>query len=93
MAKKLEDYVGNTILIRSIPINEQYPAMVKLVAVDNGGIWIESQDATEHFLQQFKLTSAPKTPIWFLPFSQISWILGSEDYPSMSEKSLGLFVP
>jgi hypothetical protein len=90
MAKKLTDYVGDTILIRSIPINEEHPVFVKLVAVDDGGIWIESQDATEHLLQQFKRTSAPKTAIWFLPFAQIAWILGTEDYPSMSEKSLGL---
>jgi len=87
---KLNDYVGQTILIRSIPIKENGPAAVKLVAVDDGGIWIESQDATDHWLAFVKLTSAPRTPVWFLPYGQIAWILGSEDYPALSEKSLGL---
>lgn len=87
---KLIDYVGHTILIRSIPVNEERPAVVKLIDVDSGGIWVESQDATEHWLTELKKTSSPKTLVWFLPYAQISWILGSEDYPALSEKALGL---
>jgi hypothetical protein len=90
MTKRLDEYVGETIIIRSIPVNEQHPASVKLLAVDTGGIWIESQDITEHWLAQFKQTTMPKTFVWYLPYAQISWILGTEDYPSISEKSLGL---
>jgi hypothetical protein len=90
MAKKLADYVGDTILIRSLPVNEDHPVMVKLIAVEDGGIWIESQDVTEHWMRELKITSFPRTPVWFLPYAQIAWILGAEDYPSMSEKALGL---
>jgi hypothetical protein len=87
---KLKDYVGRTVLIRSIPVNEERPVVVKLVDIDDGGIWIESQDATEHWLAEFKRASSPKTLVWFLPYDKISWILGSEDYPALSEKALGL---
>jgi hypothetical protein len=90
---KLADYVGQTILIRSLVIKEDAPAVVKLVSLDEAGIWVESQDATEHYLAQFKYASSPKTPVWFLPFAQIFWILGSENYPAISEKALGLQSP
>lgn len=87
---KLADYVGQTIIIRSIVIKEEAPAVVKLISLDEDGIWVESQDATEHYLAQFKLPSSPKTPVWFLPLAQIAWILGSEDYPALSEKAFDL---
>jgi hypothetical protein len=90
---KLSDYVGQTVLIRSIPVDEQRPTVVKLVDVEAGGIWIESQDLTDHWLAELKVTSSPKTLVWFLPYAKISWIMGSEDYPALSEKALGLKQP
>jgi hypothetical protein len=89
MAKKLVDYVGDTILIRSLPINDDHAVVVKLVAVDEAGIWVESRDATEHWMRELKITNLTKALAWFLPYAQIAWILGSEDYPSLSEKSIG----
>jgi hypothetical protein len=88
MAKKLADYVGERILIRSIPIKEKQAVVVKLVAIDEGGIWIEWQDATEQWLTKAKRTSLERTPVYFLPYARIEWILGVEDYPSFSDKSL-----
>jgi hypothetical protein len=90
---KLTDYVGQTILIRSIPIDEEKPTVVKLIDVEAGGIWIESQKITDHWLAELKVASAPKTFVWFLPYAKLSWILGSEDYPALSEKALGLGPP
>lgn len=90
---KLTDYVGRTVLIRSIPIDEDKPTVVKLVDVDAGGIWIESQKTTDHWLAELKITSSPRTLVWFLPYAKISWILGSEDYPALSEKALGIEPP
>jgi hypothetical protein len=89
--KILSEMVGQTTLVRSVVLDEQRPVVVKLIAVENGnGIWVESQDATDHWLAKLKLSSSPKTLVWFLPFVQIAWILGSEDYPALSEKSFGV---
>jgi len=90
MAKKLRDYVDEMILIRSIPINEKHAVMVKLIGVDDGGIWIEWQDATEQWLAKVKRTLLERTPVFFLPYARIEWILGAADYPSFSDKSLGV---
>jgi hypothetical protein len=89
--KTLTEMVGQTVVLRSLVLDEQHPAVAKLLAVENGnGIWVECQKITDHWLAEFKRTSAPKTLVWFLPFSQIAWIMGSEDYPALSEKSFGL---
>jgi hypothetical protein len=90
---KLADYVGQTLLIRCIPIDEERPTVVKLIDVEAGGIWIESQKVTDHWLAELKIASSPKTLVWFLPYAKISWILGSEDYPALSEKALGVELP
>ena len=84
----LEKLIGQTVIIRSVPIDEQHPAVVKLLAVEHGGIWIESQKVTEHWLSELKLTSTPKTLVWFLPFVQVAWVMSSVDYPSLSERLL-----
>ncbi len=90
MTSSLQELVGETIIIRSIPINESNPALVKLLSVENGGIWVESQDATDHYLAEAERQSAPKTLVWFLPFAQVAWIPGSTDYPALSEKGFGV---
>lgn len=81
----LVDLIGSSIIIRSVPIDEQHPAMVKLHAVESSGIWIESSKAIESMLQTLNRTSAPKTLIFFLPFAQIAWIMSTLDVPYISD--------
>jgi hypothetical protein len=86
----LEGLVGQTIVIRSEVLDVNLPAIVKLLAVENAGVWVESPKATEHYLSEFKRQTSPKTPVWFVPFAQIAWIMSSEDYPALSEKGFGV---
>lgn len=86
----LEGLIGHSIVIRSVPLHEEHPVKVKLVGIENGGLWIESQDATNHWLAEMKQQATPKTLVWFLPYAQIAWIMGSGDYPALSEKAFGL---
>lgn len=87
----LADLVEQSVLIRSLVLDEQNPVFVKLLSVENGnGVWIESQKTTDHWLAMFKVTATPKTPVFFVPFSQIAWIMSFADYPALSEKSFGV---
>lgn len=61
---------------------------LKLHAVENAGVWVESQAITAYFLDKIGISMAPKTLIFFLPFHQIAAVLGSIDVPSLSEKGL-----
>ena len=90
MTPSLEELIGQSVVIRSIPINETRPALVKLLSVENGGVWVESQEATDHYLSEIGRQASAKTLAWFLPFAQIAWIMGSSDYPALSEKAFGL---
>jgi hypothetical protein len=90
---RLEELIGESIFIRSIPVDENNPVLVKLYSVDSGGIWIQSQKLTEQMLETLKAHVAPRSPVYFLPYSQIAWICHWIDDPSLSEKSLGLSDP
>lgn len=88
MLKTLDKLVGETIVILAPQFDPTLYYRVKLHAVENGGIWIESQDFTTQILSHFKATIAPKTLVFFLPFSQISHILGAIDVPAVSERAI-----
>jgi hypothetical protein len=63
---------------------------LKLVAIDAGGIWVESQDYVNEMLKKTKLQHAPLTPVLFLPFSSIEHLVYLHEAHSISEESLGL---
>jgi hypothetical protein len=89
----LSELIGTSIIIRSIPLHEEHPVSVRLHAVETGGIWVESQNATDHWLHQMKVASTPKTFVFFLPFAQIAWIMSTVDSPALSEQAFGLHDP
>ena len=61
---------------------------VRLHGVEAGGVWIESQTMTDLLLQTFKLQAASKTPIFFVPYHEITFLLTSIDVPALNETSL-----
>ena len=64
-------------------------AKVKLVEVEQFGIWIESQMMNRLILSRERRSLA-RTPIFFVPFSQILFIAVSDDYPLLSPEEFGL---
>lgn len=89
-APALHKLIGEA-LVAAIPIiDEKGPSLVTLLAVENGGIWIESQKTTNHWLSQIGLPDTRKAYIFFVPYHQISWILDRADYPGLSEQALGI---
>jgi hypothetical protein len=86
----LEKLIGSEIIARIPVVDEHGPALMKLVSLEHGGIWIESQKVTEHFLSEMSLQDAPRAFVVFVPYQQIAWILSFADYPALSEKALGL---
>jgi len=85
---KLEDMIGQMI-IAVIPIF--HPAChFKLHGVESGGLWLESQEAIETLLKMFEAPAAPKTPVFFVPFHQITFVAVFVDSVSLSETSLGV---
>ena len=61
--------------------------IVTLHGVETGGLWLESQKATNDFLTKIGAQTAPKTLVFFVPYNQITFVLGSVETPSLNEKS------
>lgn len=63
--------------------------VVRLIEVEPAGLWLEGSDFADYAEARFK-EPVTRTPIFFVPFSQIFWILDSLDEPYLSEKTFGL---
>jgi hypothetical protein len=85
---ELKNMIGQVITAHIPYLHQTQWQEVKLHAVENGGIWIESQKFMTEMLTRIGATMSPKTMIFFLPFSQITFIGASLDTPSISEKAI-----
>jgi hypothetical protein len=63
---------------------------VKIVGVESGGLWIESQVVTNALLQSIGMATAPKTPVLFVPYHEMKGILASVDQTALDEKAFGV---
>jgi hypothetical protein len=86
----LQNLVDEHVLVLIPRIHESQYQKVKLHGVEAGGIWIESQNITNAILQSVGSQVAPKTPIFFFPYHQISFVIGRLDVPALDEKAFGV---
>jgi hypothetical protein len=89
----LRELKGETILVLLVhPLIEQKDKVLvtRLVEIEDSGIWIEGKDLAEYLHALTKQAIIPKMPLFFVPFAQVAWITGSADYPSLSDKRLGV---
>ena len=87
----LKEQEGETIKLVSPVFDNVKIQTVRLIRVEDAGIWIENHEYNMEMLKKtFGITSTRKTMIFFLPWHQISVIVGSLDAPSFSQESLGL---
>lgn len=87
---KLTELIGQTVCMRSLSLHDEKPQMAKIVAIEEGGLWVECQAKTDEMLEWLKTSAAKQTPVFFLPYSHISWIMWFSETTAISEKSFGL---
>lgn len=86
----LNSMVGE-IIVALVPIFHKTKfQQLKLHGVEDAGVWVENQAINDLLLAQVGVSTSPKTLIVFLPWHQISFVLGSYDAPSLSEKGFGV---
>ena len=88
--RTLANIVGEVIIARIPLLDAESLVLVKLHSIEADGIWIESQEFTNHLMQKFKLSSSRTTPLVFVPFARIDFILASLDSLSLSEPAFGI---
>jgi hypothetical protein len=87
----LEEMIGQT-LVGEVScfdgFGDEPHVQFKLLSVDSGGLWVESQSIHEFFLKKAGATSSPRSAIFFLPYSSIRYLSFAQDVPALSEKVL-----
>jgi hypothetical protein len=82
--------VGEIIIARIPLLDADGMMLAKLHGVEVSGIWIESQDFTNQLMEKFHFSSSRTTPLIFVPFDKLDFILASLDSLSLSESAFGL---
>jgi hypothetical protein len=84
---QFEEMIGETV-IAIVPFIDRVKFQeLKIHGAEAGGIWVESQTLTNLVLKSIKQASAPRTPIFFVPFSQITMAWQAIEQTSLSEPS------
>ncbi len=77
--------VGQTVGMLVPTLEANQTIRVKIHAVEASGVWIESQMMIEKMLATLGKTYGAATPLFFLPFSSVGYIVASIALPSLSE--------
>jgi hypothetical protein len=84
------ELVGQQILLNIPRLDQTHYQKVKLIGVETGGLWLESQALTNCVLQARGVPAAPKTLVWFLPYHEISFAISSIEGVALDEAAFGL---
>jgi hypothetical protein len=82
----LRKLVGENISARIPAYKDGKMVTLKLLGVDIGGIWAESQEFMEEMLAGTPHTMTPRSLVFFLPYAQILAIYVVVDSPWISKK-------
>jgi hypothetical protein len=88
--RRFQEMIGETLLGVILPLHPTQMVSFKLRAVEAGGLWIESQIVIEGLLRKLGEQASEKTPLLFVPFSQIKYIAAFHDVPALSERGFGV---
>jgi hypothetical protein len=69
---QLSDLIGDQVVMLIPKLHPTIFQKVKLLSVETGGIWIESQDVMNKILEGVGVSSSPQTLALFLPYPRWS---------------------
>jgi hypothetical protein len=76
MEIELRMLIGHMVIVLGPSfIDNEKPESVKLLAVEEAGIWIESQQAVDKFLGKLHVKPSSPALAFFVPYGQIVTIL------------------
>jgi len=87
---QFSELIGSDVLVLIPRIGQVNYQRVKVIGVEPGGIWIESQEFVNAMLHAIKAPVAPKTPVFFVPFHEIATAIASIPGPALDEKAFGV---
>jgi hypothetical protein len=90
--RTLASLIGEVIIVRIPLLDADGMTLVKLHGIEAHGIWIESQELTNQLMEKFRFSSSRTTPVVFVPFDKMDFIIAGLDSLSLSEPALGFLM-
>jgi hypothetical protein len=84
-----ESLIGKTLPALVPMIHEKELQELTVRGVEAGGIWVESKELTEGFLEKLGVP-AIQTPVFFVPFHAIKLAFYPSESLALSEKAFGV---
>ena len=88
--KTLQEMVGENILVLIPQIHQSDLKQVKLHAVEHAGLWIENDEFTQLLMSAFGYPAMNRTPLFFVPFHEIKFVMQAIDQTALSGKAFGV---
>ena len=86
----LSGHIGKEIIVLIPFIEPDHYQRVKLVGVEAGGIWIESQTMIDKVFSAVGEAASERTPIFFFPYHQIEFAMVPRDGVALNELAFGV---
>lgn len=90
---QLSDYIGQTIVLAIPSIDPKKFREVKLLGVEIGGIWVESQQLVEMGLRSYGLAASETSLAFFFPYHEIFCGYVPIEGIALDEKAFGVESP
>jgi hypothetical protein len=87
---QLADYVGQEIVMAIPFIHPIKFQRVKLLSVEAGGIWVESQTLINMVLKASATATAPGTLAFFFPYHEVKFGFVGIEGPALNEEAFGV---
>jgi hypothetical protein len=87
---QLSDYIGQVIALTIPAIDANTIQSVKLLGVETGGIWVESQKLLNMALKTYGLATSETSLAFFFPYHEIRFGYVEIDGPALGEEALGV---
>ncbi|MGB9233965.1 MAG: hypothetical protein WCC04_06095 [Terriglobales bacterium] len=87
---QLSDYIGQEIVLMIPTIDPVNLQKVKLLGVEAGGVWIESQTLINHILKRVGSATAPRSIAFLYPYHELRFGFVGIAGPALNEKAFGV---
>lgn len=90
---RLSDFIGQEIILLIPFIEPDHYQSVRLLGVEAGGIWIESQGMINKVYSALGEVASERTPAFFFPYHQIEFGLVGIPGLALNESAFGVPSP
>lgn len=86
----LSELIGQEIILKIPFVERDHYQHMKLLGVEAGGIWIESQEMINKVYSAVDIAASERTVVFFFPYHQIEFAMTAVPGMALNESAFGL---